>query len=286
MPSEGWDPFNQREQREGRLTANRIGELVETGLPGSYDRTHLQAFHAYIFQDLPQYKPGIIRPDANELWMKYRISESAPANEGHRVFYAPRGVAALVSDALRRAGGIEGMTALDHQRFAEKMARLYGDLDYAHGFLEGNSRTLRAFTRQLAHDAGYRLDWHTTNVDAVIRDRLYAARDIAVLERHFPGLPATPEPGLSRNEMDAWADLQRLRADPSARLETIIRESSRPIAAESVTQAEARPPAADAGTAYWTRAVESGRAIQATERGTGRGYEVDRYKGQSPAAGR
>jgi len=286
MAGSTWDPFNQREKREGLATASRIYELALNPLAGSYDRAHLQAFHAYIFQDLPQYKPGMIRHDANELWMKYRISESVPESEGRRVFYAPRGVGDLMKEALSRAGGIEGLSGLDHAAFAGRMARLYGDLDYAHGFLEGNSRTLRAFTRQLAHDAGYRLDWHTTNADAAARDRLYAARDIAVLERHFPGLPTTPEPGLSRDQMDAWSDLKRMRADPSARLEIIIRESSQPIATETVTRAAPKSTATDATAAYWTRAVESGRAIQASESGSRQSYEADRYQGQSPAAGR
>ena len=66
------------------------------------------------------------------------------------------------------------------------MARLYGDLDHAHSFYEGNSRTLREFTRSLAQAAGYELNWAPTGADAEQRNRLYVARDIAVLERALP----------------------------------------------------------------------------------------------------
>jgi fido (protein-threonine AMPylation protein) len=46
------------------------------------------------------------------------------------------------------------------------MAQLYVDLDRIHPFHEGNSRTLREFTRSLALAAGYDLSWTSTNVDA------------------------------------------------------------------------------------------------------------------------
>lgn len=42
----------------------------------------------------------------------------------------------------------------------------------------------------------------------------------------------------------------------------------------------------ETAAAYWTSAIESGRAIQASESGSRQGYEADRYQGQSPAAGR
>ena len=97
-------------------------------------------------------------------------------------------VDAGVVQVLSDLGGPGGLKGLDAPRFAQRMARLYGDLDYLHPFKEGNSRTLRAFTRQLASTAGYALDWNTTNADAASRDRLYIARDKEVLKRAFPGL--------------------------------------------------------------------------------------------------
>ena len=116
------------------------------------------------------------------------------------------------------------LKGLEPDAFASRMARLYGDLDHAHAFYEGNSRTLREFTRSLALASGYEL-WTPTNVTAAERNRLYVARDIAVLERAFPGL--TPERGMQTNdraEYEASLALPHMRRVPGASLEAIIRE--------------------------------------------------------------
>ena len=106
------------------------------------------------------------------------------------------------------------------------MASLYGDLDHAHGFHEGNSRTLREFTRELAAAAGHTLDWIKTSVGAKERNQPYIARDIEVLERAFPGL--TPERAMAtddRLEYEASFVLTRLRREAGTKtLEAIIRD--------------------------------------------------------------
>jgi hypothetical protein len=100
-----------------------------------------------------------------------------------------------------------------------------GDLVHAHGFHEGNSRTLREFTRELAA-AGHTLDGIKTSVGAKERNQLYIARDIAVLERAFPGL--TLERAMAtddRLEYEASFVLTRLRREAGRRtLEAIIRD--------------------------------------------------------------
>lgn len=80
------------------------------------------------------------------------------------------------------------------------------------------------------------------------------------------------------------------KADLPARKLTIgddvtvtVRSSFQGVSAQREATAGARQ---ETVAGYWTRTVESGRAIQASERGTGQGYDVDRYKGQSPAVGR
>ena len=61
-----------------------------------------------------------------------------------------------------------------------KIAELYVELDYIHPFPDGNSRTLRTFTAQLAQESGYHIDWASFNRSDESRDRLYIARDLAV----------------------------------------------------------------------------------------------------------
>jgi cell filamentation protein len=52
----------------------------------------------------------------------------------------------------------------------ERLAYYYGELNARHPFREGNGRTQRAFLRQLAAAAGWRVDWsgvrHDVNAEA------------------------------------------------------------------------------------------------------------------------
>ncbi len=210
------------DRREALLVQNRISQLAEHPIRGPFDLDHLRAVHAHIFQDLPQHRPGEVRSDTSG-WSKNRLLEGS--NGVHEVHYAHEGIADRIRTTLRELGGPSALKGLEPDAFASRMAKLYGDLDHAHGFYEGNSRTLREFTRSLALASGYELDWTPTNVTATERDRLYVARDIAVLERAFPGL--TPERGMQTNdraEYEASLALPYMRRVPGASLETIIRE--------------------------------------------------------------
>ena len=214
------------EQREGALVANRIRELNERSPLGNFDREHLQAVHGYLFQDLPHHRPGEIRGDSQG-WSKTRLLQGRTAT--HEVHYAHKNVAARIDNTLRELGGSAGLAGMPMEALAARMARLYGDLDHAHAFNEGNSRTLREFTRSLAQVAGYELNWAPTGADVEQRNRLYVARDIAVLERAYPGL--TPERGMQTNdrlEYEASIALTALRRR-GADLETIVREGLTPL---------------------------------------------------------
>ena len=219
-------PDPAAEGREAALVANRIRELNTRPPIGKFDRSHLQAVHAYLFQDLPHHRPGEVRGDASG-WSKTRTLEGQTG--AHDVHYAPANVAGRVDKVLRDLGGPAALSDLPPDAFAGRMARLYGDLDHAHSFYEGNSRTLREFTRSLAQAAGYELNWAPTGADAEQRNRLYVARDIAVLERAYPGL--TPERGMVTNdryEYEASLALPALRRRGPT-LETIIKEGLTPL---------------------------------------------------------
>jgi cell filamentation protein len=51
------------------------------------------------------------------------------------------------------------LRGLGPDRLAERLAYFYSELDSTHPFREGNSRTLRQFSADLALAAGYELDW-------------------------------------------------------------------------------------------------------------------------------
>jgi hypothetical protein len=78
----------------------------------------------------------------------------------------------------------------------------------------------------LADAAGFTLDWRRAGTDAAARNALYVARDVAVLERAYPGL--TEERAMAtdgRAEYKAWYHLEKLRELQGQKsLEAIIRD--------------------------------------------------------------
>jgi cell filamentation protein len=210
-------------QREADLVQNRIGELYDEPIDGRFDAKHLKAVHAYIFQDLPHHRPGVTRGDTAD-WIKHRALEGG--SSVYKIGYASHSIAAKITKILAQFGGAEAIKGLELGTAADRIAKLYARLDHAHAFHEGNSRTLREFTRELASEAGYLLDWVKTGVDAKERNELYVARDLAVLEIVFPGL--TPEKAMQTNdraEYEASFVLAALRrAVGEKRLGALIRE--------------------------------------------------------------
>ena len=171
--------------QEGALSYARIEELERDPVKGNFDAAHLKEIHRRILQDMPHYAPGEYRPDADG-YSKARALESS----GHRYYvnYPGRGHGEAIDKTLGDFGGSAALRGLSADEFSAKMAKLYADLDHQHPFVEGNSRTLRTFTAQLARDAGYDLDWKRANGSVAGRDRLYIARDVEVVKRAYSGL--------------------------------------------------------------------------------------------------
>ena len=210
---------------EGDLTSWRIAQLVQHPLPGTFDVAHLLAHHAWIFQDLPHHRPGQLRPNA-PAHIKARELE---LGSRYYVPYAPRSVLAWRLPLVLRSRDLTSWRHLSADEFSRHLATLYADLDYLHPCQEGNSRTLRSFTRALAHTLGFHLDWGPTNKAPIRRDELYRARDRAVLERAFPGL--TEDRAMTTDnalEYESWSVLQTLRSGPN--LAEIIRSCTTPLA--------------------------------------------------------
>lgn len=212
-----------RGAREGALVFVRLKELHERPVDGHFDVEHLKAVHAYLFQDLPEHRPGVIRTDTGG-WSKTRVLEGE--HEYYDVHYAHENIEARLAGILSGFGGPATLRGLSADEAAAKLAALYGDLDHVHGFYEGNSRTLREFLRELAGAGGFSLQWAQTNAGAPERNALYIARDVAALERAFPGL--TPERGMETNDRAEYGvslALPRLRRRMGSHsLEEIIRE--------------------------------------------------------------
>lgn len=234
------DDDNTRLDRERAFVRARLVELYENPIQGNFDTAHLKAVHAYIFQNLPEHQPGIIRGDTDG-WSKAREIEGR--GPSHVVKYLHEGVEGRIDAILRDFGGPDSLRNLAVEEAALRLAKLYGDLDHAHGFYEGNSRTLREFTRELASAAGHILDWTHVGQDREGRNALYVARDVQVLERAYPDL--TPERAMEtpdRAEYHAWWHLKALHeAQGRNSLESIIKNALTPQREMHRDQVAGRP---------------------------------------------
>ena len=182
-----------REELEALFTRHRINELRLDPVQGTFDAAHLREINRRIFQDLPaagfpEVRPGKYREpvaDGGLDWIKRRQLESIGAST--TVAYSRMDDAALARlDAILERADPTELAKLDTEAFTKAIGQLYAELDYIHPFPDGNSRTLRSFTEQLASEAGYDLDWSRFAVSEAGRDILYIARDLSVNEIALP----------------------------------------------------------------------------------------------------
>jgi cell filamentation protein len=81
------------------------------------------------------------------------------ARTANDVFCLPQHIEAFAADVFGQLAAENGLQGLTRQRFVERLAYYYGEINALHPFREGNGRAQRAFLRQLAGAARWRLSW-------------------------------------------------------------------------------------------------------------------------------
>jgi cell filamentation protein len=159
-------------QFEAQAASASIARLATNPIQGPFDLRRLQQTHRRIF--------GNVYPWAGEI--RKDIGLMAKNRSGFVVAYGPSqnvpGALAATFAALKAENELQG---LDAAAMARRLAYFYSELDAIHAFRDGNSRTLRAFTSDLATAAGHRLDWAVAAQAPDDRQKLYHARDLAVM---------------------------------------------------------------------------------------------------------
>lgn len=224
---------------EADRTMARTAELAAQPVAGKFDAAHLREIHRRLFQDLPavgihDVHPGEFRPPTTGgTWVKVRGLETVPGD--FPVAYSKMdGQAQARLDAALSAVRPEALSRLPTAEAARAIGTLYAEADYVHPFHEGNSRALRAFTRQLAQEAGFALDWERFAATPAARDRLAIGRDRAVLERVLPEVA-----GQSSERMLSIA-AHRISANPDVgQLVGQVMRPARAVAFERLEPAEA-----------------------------------------------
>jgi cell filamentation protein len=159
-------------QFEAQTASIGIGSLAIHPIEGPFNSKRLKETHRRIF--------GNVYPWAGEF--RHGIGIMTKHRSGFAVAYGPsENVPSALEETFAKLKAEGELKGLDPARFAARLAFYYGELDAIHSFREGNSRTLRAFTSDLATAAGHRLDWSCNGTAEEDRQRLYHARDVAVM---------------------------------------------------------------------------------------------------------
>lgn len=129
-------------------------EVMRETLPGEYNLDHLKRFHRQLFRDVYDWAGesrcvDISKPGAQFCHWRYIDDE--------------------VSGVLGGLAGEDLLMGLKQGPFVERLAHYYGETNARHPFREGNGRTQRAFFRQLAASAGWRIDWSELTQEENIR---------------------------------------------------------------------------------------------------------------------
>jgi cell filamentation protein len=158
---------------EADAVAASIVALKLSPIQGPFDTHRLQETHRRIF--------GNVYPWAGELRKDIGImAKTRPS--GSVVAYGPsQNVPAALASTFATLKAENYLVEVGSEPIAKRLAYFYSELDSIHAFRDGNSRTLRAFTSDIARAAGYRLDWAPTAATEDQRQRLYHARDLAVM---------------------------------------------------------------------------------------------------------
>lgn len=177
---------DERQALEANRTFVRAAELRAQPVKGKFDAAHLKEVNRRLFQDLPglgfdDVTPGEFRPATPAGFDHIKKRQLETVREPSVVAYSPMDKATLKQlDKLLERADPSALSQLDTDAFTKEIGKLYAELDYVHPFSDGNSRTLREFTRQLAEESGYKLDWDRFNTSPDARDMLYIARDLSV----------------------------------------------------------------------------------------------------------
>ena len=132
------DP-NKLQIFERKLTMLRLLELIDKPIEGKFDLKHLQAIHAYIFQDVYDWAG------------KIRTVDIAKGNTFCNVRFISSQADAIFSK-LKEEYYLAG---LEEYMFTKRLAYYFSEINALHPFREGNGRSQREFIRSLALKNGY-----------------------------------------------------------------------------------------------------------------------------------
>lgn len=157
----GAKTIEELENRERDITAFRIAQLKETPIIGHFDLKHLQAIHHFVFAPIYDWA-GKIRNGA--------------LSKGETVFTYPERIVPELNKLFNQLKSENYLKGLNQENITKRLAFYLGELNVHHPFREGNGRIQRIFISDLAHNAGYKLNFAHISQDEMIAASILAYR--------------------------------------------------------------------------------------------------------------
>ena len=178
------DPDALREFEEEAAFLRMSEILVQNPVPGDLDRAHLCAIHRHVFGDVY----GWAGQERTAPAFPMRMSKNgpsplaiadgrydAPADHSYDYYPAGDGMVEHFDSWIRRLHARGDYASMDPGEFATAIAEPWGELNVAHLFREGNTRTQVAFFAYFARQHGHELDY-TRFTDPRFRLKFNAGR--------------------------------------------------------------------------------------------------------------
>ncbi|MCP1201064.1 Fic family protein [Notoacmeibacter sp. MSK16QG-6] len=127
------------------------------GPKGLFDETHLKAIHGYIFQDVYEWA-GHLRNETVIVDGEVVDPIGNMSKSGDHFLHGSR-IDMGLNEALRPIRDPDVLRGSTPVEFAEIAGRVMGEMNYVHGFRDGNGRTNQAFIAALGREYGHDVDF-------------------------------------------------------------------------------------------------------------------------------
>lgn len=138
---------NQLSHIEADLSQIRLLELFDNPIKGHFSKSHFLYIHKYIFQDLYKFAG------------RYRYEEIRKGMTSFEPCISIEKSLIKVFSDLKNENYLIGMA---DEIFISRLAYYMSELNIIHPFREGNGRTIREFSRELALKSDRIIDWKYT----------------------------------------------------------------------------------------------------------------------------
>ncbi|WP_308201654.1 Fic/DOC family protein [Bacillus thuringiensis] len=177
------------EELEKLITTAKIAELEIKPIQGNFDLDHLKKIHKHIFEDIYEFA-GQIRQE-NIAKDFFSFGDARFIESGAKELFGQ----------LKQENYLKVMSP---EKFSERAAHYLAEINVLHPFREGNGRSQREFTRTLAKNADYKIEWNRVSkremMDAMIKSHVNTKELENLIKSVITPIQKNPEKTLIRNQ--------------------------------------------------------------------------------------